>query len=218
MPDPIRVLLADDHVLVRQGIREFLEDEDDIEVIAEANNGLEAVRLAQEHQPDVAILDIRMPEMTGVEATRRIKAQSPGVRVLVLTAYDDDPYVFAVLQAGADGYVLKTSSADELVRAVRTVHSGSPALSPEVAGKVIQQVTGGKPAGAVEQVEALTQRELDVLRLAARGMTNREIGHELGISHRTVQGHLASVYQKLGVNSRTEAVTEALRRGWIVIE
>jgi DNA-binding NarL/FixJ family response regulator len=218
MPDPIRVLLADDHVLVRQGIREFLEDEDDIEVIAEANNGLEAVRLAQERQPDVAILDIRMPEMTGVEATRRIKAQSPGVRVLVLTAYDDDPYVFAVLQAGADGYVLKTSSADELVRAVRTVHSGSPALSPEVAGKVIQQVTSGKPAGAVEQVEALTQRELDVLRLAARGMTNREIGHELGISHRTVQGHLASVYQKLGVNSRTEAVTEALRRGWIVIE
>jgi DNA-binding NarL/FixJ family response regulator len=218
MPDPIRVLLADDHVLVRQGIREFLEDEDDIEVIAEAGNGVEAVRLVQEHRPDVAVLDIRMPEMTGVEATRRIKAQSPSVHVLVLTAYDDDPYVFAVLQSGADGYVLKTSSADELVRAVRTVHSGSPALSPEVAGKVIQQVTSGKPAGAVEQVEALTQRELDVLRLAAHGMTNREIGHELGISHRTVQGHLASVYDKLGVNSRTEAVTEALRRGWIVIE
>jgi len=218
MPNPIRVLLADDHVLVRQGIREFLEDEDDIQVIAEANDGAEAVRLAQEHQPDVSVLDIRMPEMTGVEATRRIKAQSPRVRVLVLTAYDDDPYVFAVLQAGADGYVLKTSSADELVRAVRTVHSGSPALSPEVAGKVIQQVTSGKPAGAVEQVEALTQRELDVLRLAAHGMTNREIGHNLGISHRTVQGHLASVYAKLGVNSRTEAVTEALKRGWIVIE
>jgi len=218
MPDPIRVLLADDHVLVRQGIREFLEDEDDIEVIAEAGNGVEAVRLVQEHRPDVAVLDIRMPEMTGVEATRRIKAQSPSVHVLVLTAYDDDPYVFAVLQSGADGYVLKTSSADELVRAVRTVHSGSPALSPEVAGKVIQQVTSGKPAGAVEQVEALTQRELDVLRLAAHGMTNREIGHELGISHRTVQGHLASVYAKLAVNSRTEAVTEALRRGWIVIE
>jgi NarL family two-component system response regulator LiaR len=218
MPHPIRVLLADDHVLVRQGIREFLEDEDDIEVIAEADDGLGAVRLAQEHQPDVAVLDIRMPEMTGVEATRRIKARSPDVRILVLTAYDDDPYVFAVLQAGADGYVLKSSSADELVRAVRTVYGGSPALSPEVAGKVIEQVTGGKPTGAAEQVEALTQRELDVLRLAAHGMTNREIGHELGISHRTVQGHLASVYAKLSVNSRTEAVTEALRRGWIVLE
>jgi DNA-binding NarL/FixJ family response regulator len=218
MPDHIRVLLADDHVLVRQGIRQFLEDEADIDVIAEADNGVEAVRLAQEHQPDVAVLDIRMPEMTGVEATRRIKAQSPGVRVLVLTAYDDDPYVFAVLQAGADGYVLKTSSAEQLVRAVRTVYGGNPALSPEVASKVIQQVTGAKPSGAVEQVEPLTQRELDVLRLAARGMTNREIGHELDISHRTVQGHLASVYEKLGVNSRTEAVTEALKRGWIVIE
>jgi DNA-binding NarL/FixJ family response regulator len=218
MADDIRVLLADDHVLVRQGIRQFLEDENDIRVIAEADNGVEAVRLAREHQPDVAVLDIRMPEMTGVEATRRIKTQVPQVRVLILTAYDDDPYVFALLHAGADGYVLKTSNADELVRAVRMVHSGNPVLSPEVAGKVIQQVTGGKPAGAVEQVEALTQRELDVLRLAARGLTNREIGHELGISHRTVQGHLASVYEKLGVNSRTEAVTEALKRGWIVIE
>jgi DNA-binding NarL/FixJ family response regulator len=218
MVEQIRVLLADDHVLVRQGIRQFLEDEDDIAVIAEADNGAEAVRLAEKHQPDVAVLDIRMPEMTGVEATRRIKAQAPRVRVLVLTAHDDDPYVFALLQAGADGYVLKTANADELVRAVRTVHSGNPALSPEVASKVIQQVTGSKPAGAVEQVEALTQRELDVLRLAARGMTNREIGHELSISHRTVQGHLASVYEKLAVNSRTEAVTEALRRGWIVIE
>jgi DNA-binding NarL/FixJ family response regulator len=218
MSDHIRVLLADDHVLVRQGIRQFLEDEGDIEVVAEADSGVEAVRLAQQHHPDIAVLDIRMPEMTGVEATRRIKAQSPQVRVLVLTAYDDDPYVFALLRAGADGYVLKTSSADELMRAVRTVHGGSPALSPEIAGKVIRQVTGGKPAGAVEQVEPLTERELDVLRLAARGMTNREIGHDLDISHRTVQGHLASVYDKLGVNSRTEAVTEALKRGWIVIE
>lgn len=218
MAEQIRVLLADDHVLVRQGIRQFLEDEDDIEVIAEADDGVEAARLAQEQQPDVAILDIRMPEMTGVEATRRIKAQSPDVRVLVLTAYDDDPYVFALLHAGADGYVLKTAPADELLRAVRTVHAGSPALSPEIAGKVIQQVTGGKPVGAADQVESLTERELDVLRLAARGMTNREIGHDLGISHRTVQGHLASVYEKLDVSSRTEAVTEALRRGWIVIE
>lgn len=218
MAEQIRVLLADDHVLVRQGIRQFLEDEDDIEVIAEADDGVEAVRLAQEQQPDIAILDIRMPEMTGVEATRRIKAQSPDVRVLVLTAYDDDPYVFALLHAGADGYVLKTAPADELLRAVRTVHAGSPALSPEIAGKVIQQVTGGKPVGAADQVESLTERELDVLRLAARGMTNRKIGHDLGISHRTVQGHLASVYEKLDVSSRTEAVTEALRRGWIVIE
>lgn len=214
----IRVLLADDHVLVRQGIRQFLEDEDDIEVVAEANDGAEAIRLIEQHQPDVAVLDIRMPEVTGVEATRRIKVQFPQVRVLILTAYDDDPYVFALLQAGADGYVLKTSSADELVHAVRTVHGGQPALSPEVASKVIQQMTKRAPAGATDQVESLTERELDVLRLAARGKTNRAIGSDLGISHRTVQGHLASIYGKLGVSSRTEAVTEALKRGWIVVE
>ena len=216
--EPIRVLLADDHVLVRQGIRQFLEDEGDLDVIAEANDGAEALRLIEQYRPDVAVLDVRMPKVTGVEATRRIKAQFPLVRVLILTAYDDDPYVFALLQAGADGYVLKTASADELVRAVRTVYAGQPALSPEVASKVIQQMTRGAPVGAADQVESLTERELDVLRLAARGKTNRAIGSDLGISHRTVQGHLASIYGKLGVNSRTEAVTEALRRGWIVVE
>lgn len=214
----IRVLLADDHVLVRQGIRQFLEDEADIEVIAEANDGAEAIRMVQEQQPDIAVLDIRMPEVTGVEATRRIKDRFPNVRVLILTAYDDDPYVFALLQAGADGYVLKTASAEELVRAVRTVYEGQSALSPEIASKVVRQMASGKPAGAAEQVESLTERELDVLRLAAQGKTNRAIGGELDISHRTVQGHLASIYGKLGASSRTEAVTEALRRGWIVIE
>jgi DNA-binding NarL/FixJ family response regulator len=214
----IRVVLADDHVLVRQGIRQFLEDESDIQVIAEANDGAEAIDVVQEEQPDVAVLDIHMPKVTGVEATRRIKEHFPNVRVLILTAYDDDPYIFALLQAGADGYVLKTSSAEELVRAVRTVYEGQSALSPEIASKVVHQMTSGKPAAATEQVESLTERELDVLRLAAQGKTNRAIGSELGISHRTVQGHLASVYGKLAVNSRTEAVTEALRRGWIVIE
>ena len=218
MGDRIRVLLADDHVMVRRGIRQFLEEASDIEVVAEADDGAEAVGLVETHQPDVAVLDIRMPKVTGVDATRQIKKRFPQVRVLVLTAYDDDPYVFALLQAGADGYVLKTSDADELVRAVRTVHRGDTALSPEIAAKVVQQAVSGRPESAVGQIEALTDRELDVLRLAARGLTNRAIGHELGISHRTVQGHLASIYGKLGANSRTEAVTEALRRGWIVIE
>ena len=218
MNDKTRVLLADDHAVVREGIREFLEEAGDIEVIAEANDGAEALRLVDEYRPDVAVLDIRMPEMTGVEATHRIKTEFPGVRVLILTSYDDDPYVFALLQAGADGYVLKTAGADELARAVHTVRQGEAALSPEIASKVIRQATTGRPEGAAGQVEGLTTRELDVLRLAARGLTNRAIGHELSISHRTVQGHLQTIYGKLGVNSRTEAVTEALRRGWIVIE
>jgi DNA-binding NarL/FixJ family response regulator len=218
MGDGIRVLLADDHAVVRKGIREFLEDSGDIEVVAEAEDGAEALELVEAHRPDVAVLDIRMPEVSGVEVTRYIKVHFAETRVLILTSYDDDPYVFALLQAGADGYVLKTASSDELVRAVRTVYRGESALSPEIASTVIRQVVSGRPQGAADQIENLTQRELDVLRLAAQGMTNRAIGHELGISHRTVQGHLQSVYGKLGVSSRTEAVTEALRRGWIVIE
>jgi DNA-binding NarL/FixJ family response regulator len=212
------VLLADDHVLVRQGIRQFLEEAEDIEVVAEAGDGAEALRLIESHRPDVAVLDIQMPKVTGVEATRRINEHFADVRVLVLTAYDDDPYVFAVLQAGADGYVLKTARAEELVRAVRDVHAGNAALSPEIAAKMVRQMAQQRPGTAADQVEPLTEREIEVLRLAARGMTNRAIGQALDISHRTVQGHLANVYGKLHVNSRTEAVTEALKRGWIVIE
>jgi DNA-binding NarL/FixJ family response regulator len=218
MTQEIRIILADDHAVVRQGIRRFLEEDSAIDVVAEASDGAEALRLVEQHHPDVAVLDIRMPEVTGVEAARRIKGHQPEVRVLILTAYDDDPYVFALLEAGADGYVLKTATADELVEAVRTVYRGESALSPEIASKVVRRATRGRPAAAADQIEALTPREIDVLRLVARGMTNRQAGRELGISHRTVQGHLASVYGKLGVSSRTEAVTEALKRGWIVIE
>jgi DNA-binding NarL/FixJ family response regulator len=218
MADTIRVLLADDHVLVRQGIRQFLEQAPGIEVVAEADNGESAVRLVQELRPDVAVLDIAMPQVTGVEATRRIKQHFPDVRVLILTAYDDDPYIRALLQAGADGYVLKTARADALIQAVRDVHAGLTPLSPTVATKVVRQMTHPRPPGAADQVEVLTEREIETLRLVAHGKTNREIGQALGISHRTVQGHLANVYEKLGVNSRTEAVTEALKRGWIVIE
>jgi DNA-binding NarL/FixJ family response regulator len=218
MADTIRVLLADDHVLVRQGIRQFLEQAPGIEVVAEADNGETAVRLAQELRPDVAVLDIAMPQVTGVEATRRIKQHFPEVRILILTAYDDDPYIRALLQAGADGYVLKTARADALIQAVRDVHKGLTPLSPTVATKVVRQMTQPRPPGAADQVEALTEREIETLRLAAHGKTNREIGQALDISHRTVQGHLANVYEKLGVSSRTEAVTEALKRGWIIIE
>jgi DNA-binding NarL/FixJ family response regulator len=218
MREQIRIILADDHAVVRQGIRRFLEEDEAIDVVAEASDGAEAVRLVEQHRPDMAVLDIRMPEMTGVEATRRIKGRFPAVRVLILTAYDDDPYIFALLEAGADGYVLKTASGDELVDAVHTAFGGESAFSPGIVSKVVRRATSGRPAGAADQVEPLTPREIDVLRLVARGMTNREAGRELGISHRTVQGHLASTYGKLGVSSRTEAVTEALKRGWIVIE
>lgn len=218
MADRIRVVLADDHALVRQGIRRFLEGAEGIEVLAEASDGAKAVQLVEELRPDVALLDVQMPGLSGVEATRQIKARAPEVRVLILTAYDDDPYVYALLQAGADGYLLKTIEVDDLIRAVRAVHRGESVLSPEITHKVMRQLSTGRPAGAGEQVEPLTARELDILRLAAQGMTNKAIGRHVGISDRTVQGHLASVYGKLRVASRTEAVTEALKRGWIVLQ
>jgi DNA-binding NarL/FixJ family response regulator len=214
----IRVVLADDHTVVRKGIREFLEEEDDIRVVAEATTGAEAVTLTLEHRPDVAVLDIQMPEMTGIEATRQIKTKIPEVRVLVLTAYDDDPYIFAMLQAGASGYVLKNAPSEELVRAVRAVARGESALDPAVTAKVMTQLASGKPAGAQKVVEGLTDRELDVLRLAAKGHTNRAIGQKLGISDRTVQGHLANTFGKLGVNTRTEAVLLAIKQGWLTLD
>jgi len=215
---PIRVVLADDHAVVRKGIREFLEEEGDIAVVAEAADGHQAVALVAEHRPDVAVLDVQMPGVSGIEATRRIKAEHPGVQVLILTAYDDDPYIFALLQAGASGYLLKTADSSELVRAVRAIYRGESSLDPAVAHKVVQRLTTGRPQGAQTAVEALTEREIEILRLAARGLTNKAIGQVLGISDRTVQGHLANLYGKLGVGSRTEAVTEALRQGWIVLE
>ncbi len=218
MAKQLRIVLADDHAMVRQGIRQFLEEAGDIAVVAEAADGQEAIRLVSEHRPDVAVLDIQMPGLTGVEVTRQIRAHLPNVRVLILTAYDDDPYVFALLHAGADGYILKSADAEDLIRAVRTVAAGRSALSPEVAQKVVQQMAARGPAQSTGQTEALTDREIEVLQLTARGMTNKAIGHNLSISSRTVQGHLANIYGKLGVVSRTEAVTEALRRGWIVIE
>lgn len=214
----IRVVLADDHEIVRKGIHDLLEEEDDIQVVAEATNGTEAVNLTLEHWPDVAVLDIQMPEMTGIEAARQIKAKAPEIRILVLTAYDDDPYIFAVLQAGASGYVLKNAPARELVRAVRAVAAGGSAMDPTITAKVMAQLSSGRPLGAQGAVESLTPREVEVLRLAAKGHTNRAVGLELGISDRTVQGHLANIFGKLGVTTRTEAVLIAMKQGWLTLD
>jgi DNA-binding NarL/FixJ family response regulator len=218
MAELIRVVLADDHAVVRKGIREFLEESGEIQVVAEAADGFEAVRLTGEHRPQVAVLDIQMPGMTGIEATRQIKAAFPATRVLILTAYDDDPYVFALLRAGADSYILKSAGSDDLVRAVKTTAGGGKVLDPEVAAKVVAQIASGRPSAARDQVEPLRERELEILRLAGKGLTNKAIGVELNISDRTVQGHLANIYGKLQVGSRTEAVTKALKLGWIVLD
>lgn len=217
----ISLLLADDHAVVRAGTRQLLERQPDMRVVGEASNGEEAVRLAVQLKPDVVIMDVRMPGMSGVEATRRIKQEVPQVAVLVLTAHDDDEYIFALLQAGANGYLLKTAEIDELVRAIRAVASGRSMLDPTVAGKVMAQFASGRApaewASGVkkDEFEGLTERELEILRLVGKGLTNKEIGRKLFISDRTVQAHLSNIFSKLGVGSRTEAAMYAVKRGWV---
>lgn len=213
--ETIRVLLADDHAVVRAGIRQFLERADDITVVAEADDGEEAKRLIEEHRPDVAVLDIQMPGASGIDVTRWLRASHRNVGVLVLTAYDDDPYVMAILSAGANGYVLKTADPDEIIQAVRDVQAGKSVLDPAIAKKLLQRTVQTQPAYTVDN---LTPREVEVLTLVGKGYTNKAIAAQLGISDRTVQGHLANIFTKLQAASRTEAVMRAVSLGWIEVE
>jgi two-component system, NarL family, response regulator LiaR len=207
----VRVLLAEDHKMVRQGTRMYLEAMG-IDIVGEATTGVEAVTLARDLKPDVIVMDIHMPELTGVEATRRIRQENSDIRVLVLTAYDDPAYVHALLEAGADGFVLKTAELATLYNALQEVAIGHAAFDAETLQKAAQYREGVQTL-----VEGLTEREIDVLTYAARGLTNKQIGKELFISDRTVQGHLQNIYQKLGVATRTEAVTVGLSRGLITL-
>jgi DNA-binding NarL/FixJ family response regulator len=216
---PIRILLADDHIMVREGTRRILEREPDLKVVAEAGDGRETISLAEQEHPDVVIVDISMPVMNGIEATKVIKRILPQTAVLVLTAYDDDQYVFAILEAGAAGYLLKNARGSELIEAVRKVHEGESVLHPSIAKKVLRRVTRGIGGPQVAPAsEALSERELDVLRLAARGLSNRQIADQLVLSPRTVQSHMANIFGKLQVGSRTEAVMMGLRRGWLTLQ
>jgi len=207
---PIRVVLADDHQVVRKGIRDFLLA-GGIAVVAEAQSGEQALELIKQHQPDVAVLDIQMPPPSGIEVARRIRQERLQVGLLILTAFDDDPYVIAALEAGVNGYVLKTADAEEIVDAVYAVHEGQSVLDPALVGKVMQAIIKRSPQPLV--YEPLTERELDVLREAAHGLTNKAIGLALGISDRTVQGHLRNIFEKLHVANRTEAVVKAAQLG-----
>lgn len=215
----IKVLIADDHAVVREGTRRVLEEDPELEVVAEAGDGEEAVRLATSLRPDVAIIDISMPRMDGIEATRRIKALCPGVAVLVFTAYDNDQFIFSLLEAGAAGYLLKSVRGRELIDAVRAIHSGESVLHPSVARKVLNRfVPAVGKAETPAPLEALSEREKEVLRFAARGLRNQDIARELSLSERTVQGHMAHIFNKLKVGSRTEAVVCALKRGWVTLD
>jgi DNA-binding NarL/FixJ family response regulator len=212
---PIRVVLADDHAVVREGTAELLEHDGDIRVVGQAADGLEAVRLVGELKPDVLVIDLTMPGIDGVEASRRVRAASPSTRVLALTVHEEEPYVMAMLEAGAGGYLTKSARGREVADAVRTVARGGTVFSPAVAGQVLRRALGH---GEDSHSPPLTAREIDVLRAAARGLSNKQIAVELSLSPRTVQTHLTSIFAKLGVASRTEAVLRALKEGWAVPE
>jgi DNA-binding NarL/FixJ family response regulator len=216
---PINVLLVEDHEIVREGARQLLERSGNLVIVGEAADGAEAVRLAERLLPDVVVMDVRMPGLNGLEATRQIKARHPQMRVLILSAYEDDQYVFPLLEAGANGYLLKTTSGKELARAIQTVCRGETVLDPHVASKVVSHLTGKQGAyRGQEMVESLTEREMEVLRALADGKSNKEIAEALFISVYTVQVHLRNVFGKLGVSSRTEAVTYAIKQGWVTLE
>jgi DNA-binding NarL/FixJ family response regulator len=201
----IRVLIADDHPVVRDGLRGIFADDPDFLVVGEAGNGAEAVARVEREGADVVLMDLRMPEMGGVEAIRRLRRTAPAVRVLVLTTYDTDSDVLPAIEAGATGYLLKDAPREELIRAVRAAFAGEAVLSPAVASRLMGQVR--KPAP-----EKLSQRELDVLTLIAGGATNREAAARLFVSEATIKTHLLHVYEKLGVRDRAAAVAEAYRR------
>lgn len=211
MTDKIRVLIADDHLIVRKGIQFLLSTEDDIDVIGEVADGVEAVAQAQLLKPDVILMDLVMPEIDGIEATRQITAKQSGTRVLVLTSFAADDKVFPAIKAGALGYLLKDSSPDDLVQAIHRVHRGEPSLEASIARKVLIEMASGpkKPLSA----DPLSERELEILRLIARGCSNKEIAEQLVIADITVRTHVSNILGKLHLASRTQAALYAVREG-----
>ena len=204
----IRVVLADDHLVVRTGLRAMLESDPEIEVIGEASTGSEAIELVARTTPDLVLMDLRMPDLDGVAATKRLGELYPKTKVLVLTTYDTDADILRAIEAGATGYLLKDASRDELLQATRLAAAGETALAPSVASRLVGHVRN--PAGS-----ALSAREIEIVELVAKGLTNREIGRRLYISEATVKTHMLHVFSKLGVDDRAHAVSEAVARGII---
>jgi DNA-binding NarL/FixJ family response regulator len=205
--------------VVRESIRQFLEREAKLEVVGEAGDGEEAVQMASRLKPDVIIMDISMPKLDGIEATKQIKALQPSVAILILTAYDYEQYIFPLLEAGAAGYLLKDVSSRALISAIETVYKGEAVLHPAVARKVMERLRQAKVELTGERAsDLLSEREITILKMAAKGMSNSDIAQNLHLSARTIESHLGSIFNKLGVGSRTEAVIKAMKKGWFTLE
>lgn len=216
MGNEIRILICDDHAVVREGLRALISTEPDMIIAGEAVNGENAVAAFRELRPDVTLLDMVMPRMDGLEALKIIVSEFPGARVLVLTSFSDDEMVFPAIKAGALGYLLKDSTPEELVRAIRTVNRGEASLHPSIARRLIQELS--RPATLPPTQEPLTEREMEVLRLVAKGYSNEEIGDSLVVSERTARGHVSSILSKLHLANRTQAALYALREGFADLE
>ena len=215
--EKIRVLIADAHPVFREGLCQLLEHEEDMECVAKPADGEEAVRLTMELLPDVAIIDIAMPKLNGIEAVKQIKAARPATAILIVSAFDYESYILASLRAGAAGYLLKSTPLHELTNAIRSVHAGEAVFDFRATSKILRRLADDKGEER-RYLEELKPRELEVLRLAGKGISNKEIAGELVISERTVQTHLVNIFRKLGVGSRTEAVLHALKEGWLTLD
>jgi len=217
--EKIRVLLADDHSLLREAMRNCIDHEEDMEVVGEAGDGEEAVRLCSDLNPDIVIMDIVMPKLNGIEASKQIKEMNPAVAVLILTAYDDDRYILGLLEAGAAGYLLKSARGRTVVEAVRTISRGESVLHPTVIAKLLKHALRTEVSPEESRYgDLLSAREMEIMKLAARGMSNKDIAEELCLTVRTVKAHLSNIFSKLGVASRTEAILKGLREGWLSLQ
>ena len=219
MQSKTKIIIADDHPLLRESLRQALSKQEDMEVIGEAIDGEDAINLASELEPDIVVMDIMMPKVDGIEASRRIKKVDPSIAILILTAYDDDNYVLGLLEAGAAGYVLKSARGEHIVEAIRSIRSGECVLHPKIIEKLLKRAMSRSPEISESSVnELLSEREMEMLKLLATGMNNKQIAEKLCLSLRTVKAHMSNIFTKMNVASRSEALVESLKSGFITLE